>query len=114
MLSGSRPQRRSQQFLRVFLEYRQHLRRVGRRAAWQGLFEILKENVKATRHDRRDRPSRFASNVLERVAAAARSVDGGARGRINLLAVYFEPVFALDDIPPFLVLAMTVKRRALT
>src|SRR6185369_9881493 len=87
--------------------------RVWNSATRSGGIGFLKEIVQAARDNGGDHPSIRTSNILEGVPAAARREHGSTRAGVDLEPVHFEPVFALEDIPRFILVAVEMERRTM-
>ncbi len=78
---------------------------VGNGTSRSSTLELFKEEVDAARDHGRERPAARGSDVLECVRLP-RGAKRGSRVGIDLLPVHFEFVFALEDIPPLILIAV--------
>jgi len=94
--------------LPVLLENWEYLSWIGNRAARSGSLQLFKKYVNAARDHGRERAAGGGTNILEGMPAAAWRKHRGARPGIDLLPFHFELVLAVDDIPPFILIAVAM------
>jgi hypothetical protein len=107
---GLRSQRRTYKYLPVLFEDWDQSGRLGNGTAWSRRLEFFKEGIDSARDNSCDRPAGGAADVLEGMASASCREYRIARPGTNVLPVYFEPEFALQNVPPLVLFEMDVKR----
>ncbi len=81
------------------------------RAAGSHRLKFFEKQVDTARNAGCEGPAGSASDALKRVDTAARRKDRIACRGVNLPAVYFEPEFAVEDVPPLILVLMTMEGR---